>query len=224
MKEKKIKLKDENQLKQEIWKLHSTGIPSHEIADRLELDRNDVEEKIQEISRDIADVISKQTAMEMTAEIVNRYDYLFKLCLEEFSNAGAKEKALFLRIATSINKNKEELLKDTGLIPKEAQKLEYTIKGRIQHDHKIMQDEERTDEEIEQNIAYLLRYGLVLGEGKETRDDNEEDIIDVEYKEKDSENREKDIKEKDIKEKDVEETINNKEENIEYKEKDAEGS
>jgi len=167
-----------------IWNLKMRGASVPAIAKSLAVSSSTIYRDLRELGQRYREEIIQADPITLIAEHLHWLDEMETVALHEVATASKKvqklidsatgtvtevevmdpNKSKFHSAALKARDMKIKLMMDTGIIPRnEPQKMFNNLKQH-QASEEVILKEERTDEEIKESIADLLRRGRRMGE------------------------------------------------------------
>lgn len=162
-----------------IWDMKVRGLTADIIADTLNVSVSTVYSDVKELGRRYREQLEKVDPVTLLAENLQWLDEIERSCLFEAAASGKvtkkiqdaetdqtvefeindPNKAKFMQVALNARREKVKLLLDTGVIPKDPEKMTRSLKSLKKAEDKIESRSKRSEEEMEESIENLLTYG-----------------------------------------------------------------
>lgn len=169
-----------------IWNLKIRGGTPSAIAKALNISIDTVYRELKLIGRRYRDEILKIDPLTLVADSLQWFDEMERVALFEVASAGKKKtkvvdqasgevieidivdpnKSKFYIGALRAREMKLKLMLETGIIPREREKMFQALEGLQNEGDIFMEDAERSPEEIQESIQKLLQNGRLMKDGR----------------------------------------------------------
>ena len=162
---------------QRILRMKLSGVPAQVIASAEGINVSNVYKHLRRAAEEYREQIENVPAANLVAESLQFLDHIEAMCMQEANSADAEKKIVdpktgdvtvlpktnvhrsklaYLRAALAARDAKMKLMLDTGVMPREPDKIYHTLKGETGEDGEDY-SVDRTKEQVRESVLELLR-------------------------------------------------------------------